>query len=120
MLFEFTSRATGTITMTDAIGTRVLAVIGRQPEAKGVITVAQLPAAIAALEAEVAAEKAAAQAAPGASPAAGSRADSADDRDDDDADEGAGDSIHFAQRAWPLLEMLRRAQAGDADVTWGV
>ena len=30
------------------------------------------------------------------------------------------EAISLRQRAWPLVEMIRRAQAADPPITWGV
>ena len=57
MLFEFKSRATGTVVMTGDVGKKVLPLIGKSPDPKGIITVDQMPAAIAALEAACKREK---------------------------------------------------------------
>jgi hypothetical protein len=108
MLFEFRSRATGSVTMTGDTGTRILALIGRNPEPQGVITVAQMPAAIAALEAASLRDK---ESPP---PAAAEEREPGADPDDDN------DRISIAVRAFPLIEMLRRAHAAGKDVTWGV
>ena len=51
MLFEFKSRATGSVVMTADVGKKVLPLIGKTPDPKGIITVDQMPGAIAALEA---------------------------------------------------------------------
>ena len=50
MLYEFRSRATGSVTMVGKAAEQVLKIIGKSPDATGIITVAQIPAAIAALE----------------------------------------------------------------------
>jgi len=49
MLYEFRSRATGSVTMVGKAAEQVLKIIGKSPDATGIITVAQIPAAIAAL-----------------------------------------------------------------------
>lgn len=107
MLYEFKSRATGTVVMTQKIAERLLAIIGKSPGPTGIIVPAQMPQAIAALEAAVAAEPA--------------QATSAEDdaRDLDDA-ERAARAVTLAQRAWPLIDMLKSALAADREITWGV
>ena len=47
MLYEFRSRATGGVTMIGKTAEQVLKIIGKSPDATGIITVAQIPAAIA-------------------------------------------------------------------------
>ncbi|MCL4745475.1 MAG: DUF1840 family protein [Burkholderiaceae bacterium] len=102
MLYEFKCRATGSVVMTQPVAERLLAIIGKSPGPKGIVTVAQMGAAIAALEKAVAAEQ---------TPSA-----PADD-DDDTRDRPAG--VTLAQRAWPLLDMLKAAAAAERDITWG-
>jgi hypothetical protein len=122
MLFEFKSRATGSVIMTGDVGKKVLPLIGKSPDPKGIITVSQMPAAIAALEAACAREKELAAAArnPAGRPAsnAASPSDAAAtqaDKDDDDPH-----LIGISQRVFPLIEMLKAAHAGGKDITWGV
>lgn len=108
MLFEFKSRATGTITMTDPVGRQVLEIIGKSPDPKGVITVQQLPAAIQALKAaaekDLKAEEAARKGA----------------KNDDDEEEDSKNYVGIHQRVLPLIEMLGEALKAGKDVTWGV
>ncbi len=101
MIYKFKSKATGDLLMTQPVGDRVLALIGKGPSAQGVIDVDQMPAAIAALEAAVAAET---------TPADG----------DDAPGGGPGDRVSLRQRAWPMVEMLKRALAEKQPVVWGV
>jgi hypothetical protein len=66
-----------------------------------------LPAAIAALERAIADAEAQARKASGGAAA------------DDDGSDGAR-GVGIQQRAWPLLEMMRRSLAQGADIVWGV
>lgn len=104
MLFEFRSRATGTITMTSKTGAEILRIIGKSPDPTGIITVAQIPDAIAAL-------KQAADNEPPPPP------ETARPQDDDSPREPF---VSLRQRVFPLIEMLEQAKAADVDVTWGV
>lgn len=122
MVYEFKSRATGSVTMTGAVGERILGVIGKAPDAKGIIPVDRIPDAIAALQAAIALEKAG-QAGPagghgdgGGNAAARADADDAEQEDDD----RASATVSLGQRAFPLIELLERAHAAGKDVTWGV
>ncbi len=128
MLFEFKSRATGSVVMTNDVGKKVLPLIGKAPEPKGIITVDQMPAAIASLEEACRRETALAQAAKDKAarggridPAAAAGAADAADRDDADRDD-AGDPhlIGICQRVYPLIEMMKTAHAAGKDITWGV
>ncbi len=120
MLFEFKSRATGTVVMTEPIGKKVLALIGKSPDAKGIITVAQMPEAIRILQEAADRDKALSQAARSAKPAdkpapkPAATGDEAAGEDDDDA------SIGIGQRVFPLIEMMGAAHKAGKDITWGV
>ena len=111
MLYKFKTRNAGDVIMTGPVGDRVLEAAGRDPSPKGIFEPAAMPAAIAALESAIAAEDAARKAT--GEPAA----DGAEPADEGTSKSGA---LSLRQRAWPLLEMLRRAQADGEPVVWGV
>ncbi len=120
MLFEFKSRATGSVVMTGDVGKKVLPLMGKSPDPQGIITVAQMPAAIAALEAACARENERAATAKNQArgvPAAdhGTTGAPQDDQQDDDPH-----LIGICQRVYPLIEMMKSAHAGGKDITWGV
>jgi hypothetical protein len=102
MIYKFKSKASGDLIMLGPQGDQVLRLLGREPAAKGIIEVAAMPAAIAALEAAVAAPQQGAQ------------------QDDEPAEPGAEPSVSLRQRVWPMVEMLRQAQAAGQPVVWGV
>lgn len=104
-MYRFKSKADGDLIMMAPVGDQLLRIIGREPAPKGIIETAALPQAIAALEQAVAAVEPAKVDARGAD-------------DGDDAD--AAKAIGLRQRAWPLLEMMRRSLAERADIVWGV
>jgi hypothetical protein len=99
MIYKFKSSATGDLIMLGPQGDQLLRLLGREPAPRGIIEAAAMPAALAALQGAIAAAEA---------PAA------ADDGDD------AHPAVGLRQRLWPMVEMLRRAQAADAAVVWGV
>lgn len=105
MLYRFKSQATADIVMLQATGELLLKIMGKTPEPKGVITVAQMPAALDALARAVADSEAA--------PAAAQEEDS-----DEYVQER--DSVQLRQRAAPLVTMLKEASAAGKDVVWGV
>ncbi|MEG0052925.1 MAG: DUF1840 domain-containing protein [Comamonas sp.] len=109
MLYKFKSRATADLIMLEANGRQVLEIMGKPLEAHGIVTVEQIPAAIAALEAAVA-EDAARRAATGA--------DDADEAEEDTSSSGAKDGVSLGRRVAPLVEMLRRSAAEGREVTW--
>jgi hypothetical protein len=113
MIYEFKSRATGTVVMTKSSAEWILGVIGKQPGPTGIITVEQMPAAIDTLRQAVEAEKRAIREA---------RRESAhrDAGGDDRNDDSPSAVVTHAQRAWPFIEMLVAAHDAQRDITWGV
>ncbi|MDO4770193.1 MAG: DUF1840 family protein [Brachymonas sp.] len=106
MLKRFKSAAAGEIVMLASHAEEIFAVINHPLGERGVIPAAQLPAAIAALQAAIDRSKQQA--------AASGRTADADDL-------SAADSpVPFHTRALPFLNMLSKSQAAQADVTWGI
>lgn len=97
MIYKFKSAATGDLIMLGAHGDQLLRLLGREPAASGIIEVADMPSASAALLAAIAQEE--------APPA---------------DDEAAQPAVGLRQRLWPMIEMLRRAHEADKPVVWGV
>ncbi len=108
MIYKFKSKAAGDVIMLEASGDKVLALIGKDKTPQGIIEPAQMPAAIQALSEAVAADDA----------ARARRAAGEETPDDEPA--GGRDPISLRQRVWPLVEMMKRAQAADAPIVWGV
>jgi hypothetical protein len=104
MIYKFKSKAAGDVIMMGPTGDQVLRLLGKEPSPKGIIEPAQMPAAIQALEQAVAAEEAA-------------RKDAAEA---EDGKPPKGDGISLRQRAWPLVEMMKRAHAANENIVWGV
>lgn len=107
MLYEFKSRATGTLMMTETVAETILEIIGKAPGPKGIILPEQMPKAIEALNAAVAQERQAAKPQPEPDPA-------------DEARQPVEPIVTLAQRAFPFIDMLRRAHAAGKEITWGV
>jgi hypothetical protein len=103
-MYRFKSKADGDLIMMAPVGDQLLRIIGREPAPRGIIEVAVLPQAIAALEQAIAAAELA----------------RVDARKADDDDAGGANAIGLQQRAWPLLEMMRRSLGERADIVWGV
>jgi hypothetical protein len=112
MLYRFKSKASGDVVMLQTHGDRVLLAMGREPAARGIVTVEQLPGSIAVLQAAIAADEAMRRSHSDAPP--GAETDEAAHRD------GEGDTMSLRRRAWPLLDLLQRAQADGVEVVWGV
>lgn len=104
MIYKFKSKAAGDVIMMKPGGDQVLEIIGKAPADKGILQVADMPAAMKALEAAINAEDTAKK-----------------DGDDEEGAAGAGrDRVSLRQRAWPLLEMIKRSHAAGHDIVWGV
>lgn len=114
MLYKFKSRATADLIMLDAQGRQVLRILGKEPAAQGIVTVAQIPAAIAALEAAVVADEREPDAAELAQ-----RAQASNETQDEEREDERQERISLRQRVAPFLDMLKRSAAEDADVVWG-
>ena len=104
-MIRFTCKVTGGFEMREADAERLLAIIGKQVGERGIVTPGQIPGAIAALRAAAGGERAQDKAARAAREASG-----------DDGDE----AVSLSQRAFPLIDMLERAQAANEPVLWGV
>jgi hypothetical protein len=102
MAITFKTRACGDVTMLDASARQVLALIGKEFGVRGVITVAEMPAALSKLAAAVAAQ--------GAEPGPDEEADP----------EAARAHVPLKARLAPFIEMLELAHAGGRDILWGV
>ena len=113
MLYKFKSKATGDLIMLEPQGKQILRLIGKDPGAKGIILPSEMNAAIAALQAAVAQEELAHQELAKAEP------QPTDPQGARPSVEGPR-SISLKQRVVPFIDMLRRAQAEDKEVVWGV
>ncbi len=103
MHYVFKSKADADLIMMEPAGDQLLRIVGYEPARQGIIEAAAIPAAMRAIETAIATESA----------TRGSKAD-----DDDDALREP--RVGLAQRAWPLLEMMKRSLAEQADIVWGV
>jgi len=107
MIYKFKSKAAGDVIMMGTTGDEVMRIIGKAPGTKGIIEVAAMPAAIAAIEQAVAADEAARAQAEQEAAAEGRKL-------------GPRDGVTLRQRAWPLIEMMKRSMTENADIVWGV
>ena len=105
MLYKFKSRAAGDVIMFELDGDQMLTIIGRKPSPQGIITVAQIPAAVAALEAAIAAHEA---------------AESRHAEHPEVELEAERDGVRLHARAAPFIELLRDSAQAGKDVIWGV
>ena len=109
MIYKFKSKAAGDVIMMKANGDQVLRVIGKAPGGQGIVTVGELPAAIAALEAAI-----------GSGVGGGDPKPAEGGADEDRGGAEAAELVSLQRRAWPLLEMMKTSLAARADVVWGV
>lgn len=116
MLITFKSRADGDVIMFGEVGQRMLTILGKDPQQeRGILTLEQLPAAIAALREAIARDK-------------------ADNPAPDDEDEWGRDAVELqnlrekqrereqqvslARRAAPLLIQLEHSLRDNTHVIW--
>lgn len=102
MIVTFKSKATSDVIMFGDVAYALMKIIGKRPETKGILTVEQLPDAIAALQAVVAQEK---------------RAGTVDEEEGTPA---IAQRVSMAQRALPLLELLECSLKKKTPMVWGV
>ncbi|MFM7025954.1 MAG: DUF1840 domain-containing protein [Limnohabitans sp.] len=116
MLFKFKSKACADLIMLEADGRRMLkAMIGDDP-VKGIVPVHELAQVQGRLEAAVAQDEALRR-------AQAERAAGRNDNEDiagNAAEEATLPPVRLAQRAAPMLQMIRRCRAEEADLVWGV
>jgi Domain of unknown function (DUF1840) len=107
VLYRFKSRAIADVVMLEPQGRRLLAVLGKDPDRPGVLLVADMPTAVAALQADGDAD----------TTAWAQRVADAEAR---------GESppplpqVMWSARLVPFLEALGRCQRENADLVWGV
>jgi len=94
MLYKFKSKVTGDLIMLGPDAKRLLKIMGREDQVKGIFLADQLESVIAALESAVVLEET----------------------------EGVQDlkQISLRQRSLPMLKMLKKCKDQSADVVWGV
>jgi len=110
MLYKFKSKATSDLIMLGPDAQRLLRLMGSDAAPKGIFTVEHQPQAIAALEAAIAQDEARMAEMLAQRIAEGG----------DDAGSVPAEAVSLQRRAQPLLEMLRRSLAANADLMWGV
>ncbi|TXT37381.1 MAG: cyclopropane-fatty-acyl-phospholipid synthase [Comamonadaceae bacterium] len=105
MIYKFKSQVAADVIMLKSNGDQMLTIIGKEPAPQGIITVDQMPAAIAALEAAIVLHEAV----------------EAKRRENPGlVVEVEGDSVMLRQRAEPFIDLLRVSAQAGKDVVWGV
>lgn len=107
MIYKFKSKAAGDVIMMGPSGDQVLRAIGKPPAPKGIIEPATMPAAIKAIEQAIVDEENARRQAEADAAAEGRKPP-------------PREAVTLRQRAWPLVEMMKRSHAADEDIVWGV
>jgi hypothetical protein len=106
MLVTFKSGVCADVMMFGEVARQMMEIIGKTLGPHGVITVEQMPGAIARLRQAIAEERRLREAGPSAA--------------GDDGEEDQRERIGVAQRALPLIELLECSLREDVAVTWGV
>lgn len=101
MIYKFKSKAAGDLIMLGPQGDLLLGLLGRAPARQGIIEVADMPSAMAALQAAVLAQE-------------------AQGEDDGEMPAGAEPRVTLSQRLWPMIQLLKQAQAAGEPIVWGV
>ena len=106
MLFTFKSAACADLIMHEKNGKEILALLGKNPEeTRGIITVEQLPVAIATLRNAIVTDRANLR---------------MPDDDADSFDPASEQAVRLPQRALPFVDMLECAAKEGKAVVWGV
>ena len=107
MMYKFKSKAGSDVIMMGPNGDEVLRLNGMGSSPKGLIEPAGMPAAIAAIEQAVLADEAA-------------RKQQEADAEAEGKPLGPREGVTLRQRAWPLVELMKRAHPAGHDIVWGV
>lgn len=109
-MLKFKSQATADVILLESSAHQVLHIIGKEHTPQGIITVDQIPAAVAALRAAVEHEEHHDPAPVEVQP---------DEHLDVDHAKPEG-HVSLRQRVAPFIDMLQRSAAEHKDVVWGV
>lgn len=114
MLVTFKSKAAAEVLMYEEHARRILDLLGKDVT-RGIITTAEMPVAIATLEAEIAESRMHSVSEEMERDVLAHHGEQGDDNEHEQVE-----YVTFATRAYPLLAMLRAAREGGHDVMWGV
>lgn len=109
MIFRFKSQAAADTIMLKETAEALLKIMGKEVAAQGIVTAAQIPAAVAALHQAVLDSEA-------HNPPGTDVTNTAAN----DADSEPLDPVRLRQRVAPLVAMLQESAAAGKDVVWGV
>lgn len=110
MIVTFKSKASGDVIMFGDVAHKMMEIMGKEPGDQGIVTVEQLPAALASLKAAMEADK------------AGKKGVKEEDlpQSEQAADGSSRDYVGLSQRATPLIELLEWSLKQKVPVVWGV
>jgi hypothetical protein len=114
MLVTFKSKAAAEVMMYEEHAKRILDLLHKDVK-RGIITAAEIPLAIATLEAEIAESRKHPMSEEMERDVLAHHGEEGDDHEHEPAEH-----VSFATRAYPLLAMLRAAKQDGRDVMWGV
>lgn len=101
MQYTFKSAVGSDVLMLEATGRQMLAIIGKNSDAKGILIPEHMPAASTALKAAIDSDEAA-----------------GDVSDDEERSEIK--SVSLRSRAWPLITLIDQSLKSQVPITWGV
>ena len=113
MLVVFRSKATESVTMFQNVATELLKLMGASGHVPGAFNAEDVPRALARLESAIDRIKAETHAQTPARPA-----DNEDSATEEDKDLDRQPPVAIAVRAVPLLSLMKRAAAANAEVVW--
>lgn len=120
MVITFQSRATGDVIMFGEPARHILKLLDKDPESpRGIITVEQLPYAIDTLRAAIEEDRKLQAELEAERERLELEAEDDDDSDREPPPSGMAAPVSFAQRGWPLLEMMQHALREEHPITWG-
>ncbi|MCZ2497251.1 DUF1840 family protein [Xylophilus sp. Kf1] len=108
-MLKFKSRATAEVILLETSAQQVLRIIGKEPGPQGIITVDQIPDAVAALRQAVADHEAQPDV-----------AESLGDHHHGEDHIHSDGNVSLRRRVAPFIDMLNRSLAERQDVVWGV
>lgn len=107
MIYKFKSKAAGDVIMTGPVGDQLLRILGKEPAVQGIIEPDAMPEALRAIDQAIAAEESARAEAEREAAAEGRKL-------------APREGVTLRQRVWPMVEMIKRAQAERKEIVWGV
>lgn len=117
MLYKFKSKETSDLIMLAQHARQILTAIGKEPSAQGILLPTEMAVAIQRLHEAVLADEAAAAR---TKEIAGQTSPMQEAGDNFKKFDDEPINVSLKQRAAPFIDMLKRAQAAQVEVVWGV